>query len=102
MKTSRIPSIFGDPSKVAYLLAESLGKNSTVLIPDGYDGQDKTTILISHKHNDLEDLKGLLGFLESTYNVKVYIDSQDPNISNRVCNCRNSSNYSCCKSFKYC
>lgn len=38
----------------------------------------QTTIFISHKHEDLEDLKGVLGFLQTTYNVKVYIDSKDP------------------------
>lgn len=43
-------------------------------------GKRKTTVFISHKHADLEDLKGLLGFLERNYDVKVYIDSQDPNM----------------------
>jgi hypothetical protein len=38
----------------------------------------RTTVFISHKHYDLKDLKGLLGFLEILYNVKVYIDSNDP------------------------
>lgn len=37
----------------------------------------KTTVFISHKHDDLEDLMGVLGFLQYTYDVKVYIDSQD-------------------------
>jgi len=37
----------------------------------------KTTVFISHKHDDLEDLKGVLGFLEMQYSVKVYIDSRD-------------------------
>ena len=41
-------------------------------------GQRKTTVFISHKHSDLNDLKGLLGFLEKEYDVKVYIDSRDP------------------------
>ena len=41
-------------------------------------GINKTTVFISHKHNDLEDLKGVLGFLEKTYGVKAYIDSKDP------------------------
>ncbi len=40
-------------------------------------GARKITVFISHKHDDLDDLKGILGFLESTYGVKVYIDSQD-------------------------
>lgn len=35
------------------------------------------TVFISHKHDDLEDLKGIIGFLEDTYNVKCYIDSRD-------------------------
>lgn len=41
-------------------------------------GRRKTTVFISHKHDDLEDLKGVLGFLQQIYGVKVYIDSQDP------------------------
>lgn len=40
----------------------------------------QTTVFISHKHDDLDDLKGLLGFLESNYNVKVYIDSKDSSL----------------------
>lgn len=40
----------------------------------------RTTVFISHKHDDLEDLKGLLGFLEKEYCVKVYIDSRDPSM----------------------
>lgn len=38
------------------------------------------TVFISHKHDDLNDLKGLLGFLEQEFHVKVYIDSQDPSM----------------------
>ena len=37
----------------------------------------KTTVFISHRHDDLEDLQGVLGFLEDEYQVKVYIDSKD-------------------------
>ena len=40
-------------------------------------GTRRTTVFISHKHDDLGDLKGVLGFLQTQYNVKVYIDSQD-------------------------
>lgn len=59
----------------------------------------QTTIFISHKHDDLNDLKGLLGYLEKTFDVKVYIDSNDPtmpkltsattaeNIKNRIKRC---------------
>lgn len=38
----------------------------------------KTTVFISHKHDDLEDLKGVIGFLEEKFNVLCYIDSKDP------------------------
>ncbi len=38
----------------------------------------KSTVFISHKHSDLEDLKGLIGYLEQYYNVVCYIDSEDP------------------------
>lgn len=37
----------------------------------------KTTVFISHRHDDLDDLQGVLGFLEDEYKVKVYIDSKD-------------------------
>ena len=43
-------------------------------------GYRKTTVFISHKHDDLEALKGLLGYLERYFNVKVYIDSKDPSM----------------------
>ena len=45
-----------------------------------YGVHGKTTVFISHKHDDLDDLKGILGFLQQTYGVKVYIDSQDPSM----------------------
>lgn len=47
-------------------------------IIDEYKQNYYTTVFISHKHDDLEDLRGFLGFLEKRYKVKVYIDSQDP------------------------
>ena len=37
----------------------------------------KTIVFISHKHDELEDLKDVIGFLEKNYNVKCYIDSED-------------------------
>ena len=36
----------------------------------------RTTIFLSHKHSDLEDLKDIIGFLRR-FNVDVYIDSMD-------------------------
>lgn len=37
----------------------------------------KPIVFISHKHDELEDLKDVIGFLEKNYNVKCYIDSED-------------------------
>ncbi len=37
---------------------------------------NNTTIFLSHKHTDLEDLKGVVGMLEY-FDVKLYIDSMD-------------------------
>ncbi|MBR3975471.1 MAG: toll/interleukin-1 receptor domain-containing protein [Clostridia bacterium] len=53
---------------------------SSVLEHSQYGVRSKTTVFISHKHDDLEDLKGILGFLQQRYGVKVYIDSQDPSM----------------------
>ncbi len=37
----------------------------------------KKKVFLSHKHEDLEDLKGVIGMLENQFNVDVYIDSMD-------------------------
>ena len=39
--------------------------------------EQKTTVFISHKHDELDDLKDLIGFIEANYDVKAYIDSKD-------------------------
>lgn len=39
-----------------------------------------TTIFLSHKHDDLDDLKDVIGFLQTKYSVKVYVDSRDPSM----------------------
>ena len=43
-------------------------------------GTRTVTVFISHKHDDLESLKGFIGFLEKEYHVKAYIDSRDPSM----------------------
>jgi hypothetical protein len=49
------------------------------------------TVFISHKHSDLKnvgdenDLKGLLNYLEKTYNVIPYIDSMDKRMPKETC-----------------
>lgn len=65
-----------------------------------YDGTPKTTVFISHKHDDLDEIKGLIGLLENKYGIKAYIDSQDASmpritsgetarkIKNRISTCK--------------
>lgn len=43
-----------------------------------------STVFLSHKHDDLEELKDIIGFLQGKYNVKVYIDSRDPSMPMRT------------------
>ena len=44
----------------------------------------KTTVFISHKHKDLESLRGLIGYLEQYYYVECYIDSDDPGMPGKT------------------
>lgn len=39
MKKKRIPSIFGEAAKIAYVFADAIPRKSHVLIPDDYDGR---------------------------------------------------------------
>ena len=55
-----------------------LDEARTSVLAHSQYGASETSVFISHKHDDLEDLKGVLGFLQRSYGVKVYIDSQDP------------------------
>lgn len=72
-------SIFEQGSLSAYSQVRLDDSRSPILEHSQY-GARKTTVFISHKHDDLDDLKGLLGFLENRYGVKVYIDSRDPSM----------------------
>ena len=51
-------------------------RSETKSFSDGKRVSHKTTIFLSHKHNDLDDLKDIIGFLRR-FNVEVYIDSMD-------------------------
>lgn len=53
------------------------------ILLEGQERTTKTKVFLSHKHDDLEDLKGLIGFLEKEYDVQVYIDSMDKEMLNR-------------------
>jgi MTH538 TIR-like domain (DUF1863). len=52
-------------------------QNRTELLLENRITSNKTKVFLSHKHSDLDELKDLIGFLESKYNVDVYIDSMD-------------------------
>lgn len=47
MKTKRIASVFGEPNKITYIIAKNLNKNSSILIPDGYDGLNALPFLVN-------------------------------------------------------
>lgn len=53
-------------------------------VTEFYAKVGRTTVFISHKHDDLKDLMGLIGFLENKYHVKAYIDSRDPLMPNNT------------------
>ena len=53
-------------------------------VTEFYEKVGRTTVFISHKHDDLKDLMGLIGFLENKYHVKAYIDSRDPLMPNNT------------------
>lgn len=72
-------AIFEQGSLSAYSKVRLDDSTSPILEHYEYSAR-KTTVFISHKHDDLDDLKGLLGFLEEQYGVKVYIDSRDPSM----------------------
>lgn len=50
---------------------ESLTESAQDIIPKyNFDGSTKTTVFISHKHDDLDEIKGLIGLLERKYNIR--------------------------------
>lgn len=57
---------------------DSLRGSMEPIIKHSQYAASKKTVFISHKHDDLEELRDIIGFLEKQYNVKTYIDSKDP------------------------
>lgn len=41
-------------------------------------------LFILHKHDDLDEIRGLIGLLEKEYNVKTYIDSLDASMPQKT------------------
>jgi len=51
----------------------------------GIHSASGTTVFISHKHSDLQDLDGLLNYLKKEHNVVPYIDSMDKRMPQETC-----------------
>lgn len=49
-----------------------------------FDGSKKTTVVISRKHDDLDEIIGLIGLLEKKYNIEAYIDSWDKSMPQKT------------------
>lgn len=62
------------------------GRSSMLL--EGRETSTKTKVFLSHKHDDLDDLMDLIGFLEKEYDVITYIDSMDKEMQNKKCDGR--------------
>ena len=70
-----------DEGEFSYYRKEQLVESRGEIIPpNSYLNGGKISVFISHKHDDLEELRSIIGFLESNYNVKCYIDSRDPSL----------------------
>lgn len=50
---------------------------TTKSFSEGRIYSSKTSVFLSHKHSDLEELKGLIGLFSKLYDVDIYIDSMD-------------------------
>lgn len=60
-----------------YDLSKSRG---SIELRHSYYGIGKPAVFISHKHDELDELSDIIGFLEYEYNVNCYIDSRDPTL----------------------
>lgn len=69
--------IFNEGSFSSYKVSTLNESREPILRHDAFSSDSRITVFVSHKHSDLEELKGVIGFLEKNYNVKCYIDSRD-------------------------
>lgn len=72
--------VFNEGDFASYKKQQLNEARGEIVRPDPYWGRAQISVFISHRHDDLEDLRGIIGFLESQYNVKCYIDSRDPSL----------------------
>ena len=62
------------------IIMESLKERT---IPDDITASYKPTVFLSHKHDDLKDLRGVMGMLQEL-GAKIYIDSMDKQMPNET------------------
>ena len=60
-------------------------ENRTDVLLENRVTSTKIKVFLSHKHDDLADLKDLIGFFEKQYNVDAYIDSMDKEMPSKTC-----------------
>ena len=64
------PTLFSAVQKRSYAITDSVESFSK-------KASQKTTVFVSHKHDDLKGLESLISFLEKEFFVETYIDSKD-------------------------
>lgn len=62
----------------------NLKKSMDVINESFIFSEERVSVFISHKHDDLDDLKDVIGFLEKEFNVIAYIDSRDLSMPERT------------------
>ena len=72
--------VFNEGSFSSYKVSTLNESREPILRHDAFSSDSRITVFISHKHSDLEELRGVIGFLEKEYSVKCYIDSRDPSM----------------------
>ena len=72
--------VFNEGSFSSYKVSTLNESREPILRYDAFSSDSRITVFISHKHSDLEELRGVIGFLEKEYSVKCYIDSRDPSM----------------------
>lgn len=77
-------NIFERGSFDRYKVKSLLEAQGSVEIRHDQFSENKIAVFISHKHDDLEELKGIIGFLEEKYGVRCYIDSKDPTLPKKT------------------
>lgn len=80
-----ITEIFNKHTFDSYRVSAIMEAYSSPLAQEGAAQEEPISIFISHKHDDLNETKGIVGYLIRNYNVRVYIDSQDPSLPKSTC-----------------